>query len=364
MSGPATRRAWRDTRCGPSAARGRRRGLGKAGLALVGGLQPELSLCQPSGRGKYRCLVCGTVHADTAALALHQASQRHAENLRRLRAQEGGVAEVATEQGVGDGLELAEALGEPRGEPRSDSRGETQKEPRADNSLIEPLLGEVRAETDARMLQERWSEPTATGLPHISKLRDLASKISNRARPRQFLREYYETGEVRERAPAGAPVGTELEAGTGSDSSQLLDDFSFSTRALEVSSGDRTESAGPRIYIPPRPPPRATPEAVVSNVIHPETGRPGALLELLLLDARGGGLVPSPPQRPTWRIVSAFEQIAEPVDPRFQYLVVACPPYANTALRIPNLPVDPGACSEAWFPDCGLFCLQLFFGIP
>jgi len=352
MSGPATHRPWRSGR--NRHALGRRRGLDlpPGGAAP----QPDLTLCQPSGRGKYRCLVCGTVHADVTALALHQRSQRHAASLERLRMQE--------ESRKGESKEIDREVPTTRdtGQPGQGVPGDGASD-RALTSggTLAPLLGETEVAEERRRLREQYFALTSTGLPHLTRLRDMASKVSSRTGPRQFLKEYYETGAISETVPTCHPLRAALEDGTRLGESSHIDDFSFSTSSDSGESDGVSNLTSMRIYIPPRTPPTATPEMVVTRVIHPKTGERGMLLELLILDSPMGSTEFSLPRRPAWRVVSSFEQETEPIDPRFQYVVVACPPYQNVAIRVENSPVHLEVCTDAWFPDCGLFCVQVFF---
>jgi splicing factor 3A subunit 2 len=61
--------------------------------------------------------------------------------------------------------------------------------------------------------------------------------------------------------------------------------------------------------------------------------------------------------------MSTYEQKKEPVDPRYQFLLMAAEPYETIAFKIPSLKIDygQGKMREEWISDTRKYQLQLYF---
>ena len=61
--------------------------------------------------------------------------------------------------------------------------------------------------------------------------------------------------------------------------------------------------------------------------------------------------------------MSTYEQKKEPIDPKYQYLLVAGHPYETVAFKIPSRPIDfsDGKFVEQWDEDTRKYQIQLSF---
>ncbi|KAL0217033.1 hypothetical protein RCL1_007516 [Eukaryota sp. TZLM3-RCL] len=102
------------------------------------------------------------------------------------------------------------------------------------------------------------------------------------------------------------------------------------------------EKAGATVPAVKPPPTGSTP-----RVKKPRLGLPGYRItkqrasdnrRVLLFEIDYGQIVEG--TRPLFRIISTYEQTKEPIDTRYQFLVVAAEPYENIGFKIPNATID------------------------
>ena len=65
------------------------------------------------------------------------------------------------------------------------------------------------------------------------------------------------------------------------------------------------------------------------------------------------------PSQPKFRIMSTYEQRKEPIDARYQYLLLAAEPYETIAFKIPSVKIDfsKGKFLEKWEADTRQYTL-------
>jgi splicing factor 3A subunit 2 len=93
----------------------------------------------------------------------------------------------------------------------------------------------------------------------------------------------------------------------------------------------------------------------VTKVQDPETLQKGFLFELSFPDITSG-------RRAFHRVMSAFEQKMEEIDPKYQYLLFAAEPYETICFKIPNIEIDrsPDRLYEDWNETTKKYTFQIF----
>ncbi|KAG7750653.1 hypothetical protein KL912_001213 [Ogataea haglerorum] len=94
----------------------------------------------------------------------------------------------------------------------------------------------------------------------------------------------------------------------------------------------------------------------VSKIRDPETFQKGLLFQIQMPEVARN-------VRPRYRLMSCFEQKIEPLDTKFQYLVVSGEPYDNIGFKIPSTSIDmrEGRIWDFWDNDTKEYFVQLFY---